>query len=56
LAAKSGKPQTVQRFSGIVRAPGRPINNRPQVANLPHMAARHKFGTGKIVATREDLN
>jgi len=37
-------------------AAGRPINNRPQVANLPHMAARGKLGTGEIVAAREDLN
>jgi len=30
----------------------RRITNPPQVANLPHMAARRKLGTGKIGATR----
>jgi len=39
-----------------VRAASRRITNPPQVDHLPHMAARRKLGTGKIVAAREDLN
>jgi len=35
-----------RRSSRVARATGRPIANRPQVANLPH----------KIVAAREDWN
>jgi len=35
-------------------ASGRPINNRPQVANLPHIAARRKLGTGDFVAARDE--
>jgi hypothetical protein len=34
------------RFSGIVLAAGRRIDNPPQVANLPH----------KIIAAREEMN
>ena len=41
-APHSGKPQTVWAFSGIMSAPGRPINNRPQVDNLPRIAASRK--------------
>jgi len=37
-------------------AAGRRITNPPQVANLPHMAARRNLGTGEIVAAREELN
>jgi len=37
-------------------AAGRRITNPPQVTNLPHMAARRKLGTGKIVAARDETN
>ena len=46
-------PLMVQEFSGSVRRPGRPINNRPQVGNLPHIIARRRLGTGRIVAARD---
>jgi len=48
--------QTAWAFSGIMIASGSPINNRPQVDNLPHMAARRELGIGEIVAAREDFS
>jgi len=46
LLSAQRQAATVWAFSGIMIANGRPINNRPQVANLPH----------KIVAARDETN
>ena len=48
-------PHIAIRFPGIMSDASRRITNPPQVANLPHMAARRKLGTEEIVAAREDL-
>jgi len=42
--AASGK--RCMGISGIMIAPGRPINNRPQVANLPTKSSRRKDRNG----------
>ena len=39
-APHSGKPQTAWRSPGIAGDASRPINNRPQVGNLPHKNRR----------------
>jgi len=60
LDAPQGRARTAQVFSGIMYAAGRRITNPPDPegtpANLPHMAARRKLGTGEIVAARDEGN
>jgi len=56
-APHSGKPQTnstvARRFPV---GSGRPITNRPQVNNLPHIASATSLRRRKIVAARKDFH
>jgi hypothetical protein len=56
-APQCGKPQTHSHRPGrLGAARGRPINNRPQVTNLPHVASAICLRWYRIVAAREAWN